>query len=298
MEKYILIAKNSKGKNVYIDDVPNGKKCNCVCAECGGKLIARQGNIRVHHFAHENGAENEKCAQTALHLLAKEIIFDEGLIPKINKFLQIEFVQTFKIEIEKNLGDIIPDIFALYDDGKEAAVEILVTHKVDEEKYQKIKRRKLTTFEIDLSKISYENKNDVKNAIYNLENIKLIYDEKFFLISANQQELLFENYIKQKQKIIMENGLKKDVCNGKVSKCPMKCGIFGTQIVKMFEVSFIKCRICPFSYIQKNSPEFYCLGNLSGKEKIPDWFLQANVNENRFMAISEVKNQIEKLKKL
>lgn len=298
MEKYILIAKNSNDENVYIDDVPNGKKCNCLCAECGGKLIARQGNIRVHHFAHENGAENEKCSQTALHLLAKKIIFDEGLIPNINEKQQFEFVRPYKIEVEKNLGDIIPDIFALYDDEKEVAIEILVTHKIDEEKYQKIKKRKLTTFEIDLSKISYENKNDVKNAIYNLKNIKLIYSEKFFWNLENQQEQLFEKCIKQKRQIIMKNGLKKNVNNGRVSKCPMKCGIFETKFVKLFEVSFSKCSICPFSYIQKNSPEFYCLGNVSGKEKIPDWFLQANVNENRFMAISEVKNQIKKFKKL
>lgn len=294
MKKYILLAKNSKDENVYIDDVPNGKKCNCVCAECGGKLVAKQGNIRTHHFAHENGNESEKCAQTALHLLAKSIIFDEGLIPKINKDSQFKFVRAYKIEIEKNLGDIIPDIFALYDDEKEVAIEILVTHAVDEEKYQKIKMRKLTTFEIDLSKISYETKDDVKNAIYNLENIKLIYDENL----ENQQKQLSEKIIEEKRQIIMKNGFTKNVAKGRVSKCPMKCGVFGTQIIKMFDVNFSKCKICPFSYISKNSSEFYCLGNIKGSDKIPYWFFQANVNENRFMTISETKNQIEKFKNL
>lgn len=261
MKRYILLAKNSKGENVCIDDVPNGKKCNCVCVECGGKLVAKQGNIRAHHFAHENGNESEKCAQTALHLLAKSIIFDEGLIPKINGKLQLEFARAYKIEIEKNLGDIIPDVFALYYDEKEVAVEILVTHAVDEEKYKKIRKRKLTTFEIDLSKISYETKDDVKDAI----NINLIYDENL----ENQQNQLFKNLIEQKRQIIRKNGFTKTVANGRVSKCPMKCEIFGTQLIKMFDVSFSKCKICPFSYIPKNSSEFYCLGNINGKEKIP-----------------------------
>lgn len=296
MKKYILLAKNSKGENVYIDDVPNGKKCNCVCAECGEKLVAKQGHIRAHHFAHENGNEGEKCAQTALHLLAKSIIFDEGLIPKINGKLQLEFAKAYKIEIEKNLGDIIPDVFALYYDEKEVAVEILVTHAVDKEKYKKIRKRKLTTFEIDLSKISYKTKDDVKNAVYNLENIKLIYDEKITALLEERQKHYEENCIEQKRQIIMENGTLKTVTGGRVSQCPMKCRIIGNRIVKMFDGDFSKCKVCPFSYIIKDSKNFYCMGNINGK--IPNWFLQANVNENRFMTGEETKNQIEKFKNL
>jgi hypothetical protein len=44
---FILQAIDEKGKSVFIDDVPNGKNCGCYCKECGGALIARQGNIKV-----------------------------------------------------------------------------------------------------------------------------------------------------------------------------------------------------------------------------------------------------------
>lgn len=37
-------------------------------------LIARQGEIRSWHFAHESGAECEGGTETALHLAAKQIV--------------------------------------------------------------------------------------------------------------------------------------------------------------------------------------------------------------------------------
>ena len=77
-KQYMLLAINAEGNSVYIDDVPNGAKCNCHCADCGGELIAKNnGKIKHHHFAHANGNDSIKCSQTALHLLAKEIIAEE-----------------------------------------------------------------------------------------------------------------------------------------------------------------------------------------------------------------------------
>lgn len=81
---YIFQALNADGKSVYIDDVPNGKNCDCTCAECGGKLIAKnKGRIKVHHFAHEN--DSIRCSQTALHLLAKEILLKYGMKLKVDR---------------------------------------------------------------------------------------------------------------------------------------------------------------------------------------------------------------------
>ena len=81
---YILQALNPEKKSVYIDDVPNGKNCACTCAECGGKLVAKnRGRIKVHHFAHESGNDSIRCSQTALHLLAKEILLKYGMKLKV-----------------------------------------------------------------------------------------------------------------------------------------------------------------------------------------------------------------------
>ena len=42
------------GSDTYVDvgEVPRGLACGCVCALCGGELIARQGDVLVWHFAH------------------------------------------------------------------------------------------------------------------------------------------------------------------------------------------------------------------------------------------------------
>ena len=102
---FILQAIDANENSVYIDDVPNGKKCECHCRECGGVLIARQGRKRIHHFAHFNGSERLNCSMTALHLLAEEIILEEKRIPFIVNS-NIEFVDVKTVQKEKNLGDI------------------------------------------------------------------------------------------------------------------------------------------------------------------------------------------------
>ena len=45
------------GISKYIKDVENGLSCNCVCAGCGGILVARKGKKQTHHFAHYNTDE-------------------------------------------------------------------------------------------------------------------------------------------------------------------------------------------------------------------------------------------------
>lgn len=186
-ELHILQAIDSEGNSVYIDDVQNGKRCNCTCKECGGKLIARnKGKVRIHHFSHENGKDSIKCSQTALHLLAKEIISEIKRIPIIRNG-EIIFAKVPFVDHEKNLGDIKPDLYAEYD-GKPIAIEIFVTHKVDKAKLNKIKTLKLTTFEINLSQLNFETKECVAKAIYDIKNIDLLYDEDIFTKREEEQK--------------------------------------------------------------------------------------------------------------
>ena len=52
-----------------------GLKCNCTCPGCGAPLVARLGKKKQRHFAHKGEACDVVAAQqTALHMLAKEII--------------------------------------------------------------------------------------------------------------------------------------------------------------------------------------------------------------------------------
>ncbi len=48
---FLTYALDTHGKMVYIEDVPNGLACNCICPQCHEPLIARNGGeIREHHF--------------------------------------------------------------------------------------------------------------------------------------------------------------------------------------------------------------------------------------------------------
>lgn len=72
----LTYAINTEGKFVHVDEVPNGKKCGCICPSCKEKLIAKkQGKTdRKHHFAHQSGTECDYAVESMLHLLAKEKI--------------------------------------------------------------------------------------------------------------------------------------------------------------------------------------------------------------------------------
>ena len=285
-KNYILMAVNKAGKNVYIDEVPNGKQCDCICKECGGELVAKNnGKIKVHHFAHASGNDSISCSQTALHLLAKEIIAEEGIVPSINRNVQFEFIHADEISLESNLGEIIPDILAVCGEDK-IAIEIFVTHAVDNVKFGKILNKKLKTFEIDLSKIKYENKDDIKNAIYDTKNIRVIYDDKIAKMT-----------LEHKKELIKANGMRKFVQNGIVQQCPMQCVRIG-GFTKTLNVRFSKCQNCFFSYISEDKESLLCMGNISQGESIPDWFVQANINENRIMTNEEIQAKLNEFKKL
>ena len=58
----------------FVDDVPKGLKCNCVCPYCKADLIARQGEKREHHFAHRGDTDCKGARMTALHMLAQQIL--------------------------------------------------------------------------------------------------------------------------------------------------------------------------------------------------------------------------------
>ncbi len=76
----LTYACDSDGALRYIDEVPNGNACGCVCPACGKPLMARnRGEMRIHHFAHQTGAECEYAYETMLHLLAKEKVRDAFL---------------------------------------------------------------------------------------------------------------------------------------------------------------------------------------------------------------------------
>lgn len=149
------------------NQVLNGKDCGCVCPGCNHPLIARQ-NAQTPHFAHAAGEDCKRGFETAIHLAAKQLIADRMELsppPAVihypggwGKSASTQPLYTYNIRtlsevrIEPWLEDFRPDLVVV-ESGKqmEILVEIAVTHRVDDTKLEKIKKRGVYAIEIDAS---------------------------------------------------------------------------------------------------------------------------------------------------
>ncbi len=66
-------ALDAAGHVVHVDHVPRGKDCACSCPSCEQPVLARQGEIRQHHFAHI-GLRCDPDGQ--LHETAKLLLYE------------------------------------------------------------------------------------------------------------------------------------------------------------------------------------------------------------------------------
>lgn len=257
---------------VHISQITNeerGIKCNCVCVNCGERLVAKiGGNKKTRHFAHYKECICNGGLESALHLFAKDIFNKrkEIMIPSLYiKFCNYSFERSDieisskegerayfectsvkknedydylnisydikkicrgqklkfdKVEIEKVIGDIKPDII-LSVSNRKLLVEIAVTHFIDDKKRDKINKKGLSTIEIDLSeykeKFNILDKKYLEDIIVNkVENKGWIYNEKCekvieYILQKNiyQYEKMKER-IKRDIKIKKEQGIRKE----------------------------------------------------------------------------------------
>ena len=146
-----------------------------VCPGCYQEVVVRRGEKRIPHFAHKAGTTCTTGYQTALHMLAKEIIANEKRfrIPDLSEKYGMDGYHTVLVlgrEVlfshplvitlnlsegtvitEQKLFDRIPDILIEYK-GQKLIVEIYVTHKVTEDKIADFQKQEISIIEIDLSK--------------------------------------------------------------------------------------------------------------------------------------------------
>ncbi|MGL4107026.1 hypothetical protein [Clostridium sp. LP20] len=178
-------------KIIHIDEITpneNGLKCNCICPSCGEKLKASTlGTHNKKYFSHKGNSNCINNLETAMHKFAKEVIEKEKKIkiPQIMysknckefEIVKEQVIDFDKIELEKYLSDFDfkPDVI-IYKNDIPLVIEVAVTHKVDEEKKNKIIKSNISTIEIffdkneifQLSKEELENKiiNDTENKIW------------------------------------------------------------------------------------------------------------------------------------
>jgi hypothetical protein len=147
--KYALF----KDSIVHITEVNSGLNSGEYrCPKCKSFLIAKKGDVRIHHFAHYNYENCQGAQETALHLLAKEILLQEKRIGITNRQYseQRVFIEFDDVQQEVRLFNLIIDVLAYYQ-SNELAIEIKVTHEVDLRKIAVVKEKEIDMIEIDLS---------------------------------------------------------------------------------------------------------------------------------------------------
>ena len=173
-------------KLVHIDDVEKGLACNCICPHCKTQLVAKKGNHNVKHFAHYELADCNHGTETALHLMAKNIISQTRkiFVPYIPKS-EYDLSNRGKIMLfenailEKQLSDNIRGDIVLYCGHSFLNVEIKVTHEVDPLKKLRLYNENLRTIEIDLSDlIENFDATKIRRVIETGTNTELIYSPK------------------------------------------------------------------------------------------------------------------------
>ena len=180
-ENFYFAIRKDTGEPVHISQMlekDRGLDCNCVCAACKRSLVAKLGRgKRVRHFAHYAERDivldcsAQKANESGLHQMAKKIVKENTYInlPEIqisarrdssrneDDWEQLQplilekkrKLQFSNAETEVRCDGFVPDIYIPIRDSV-LLVEIAVTHYVDIEKYNRIKRAKVPTIEIDI----------------------------------------------------------------------------------------------------------------------------------------------------
>lgn len=167
-------------KMVSATDVDRGRACDCICVACHSPLVARKGEIRIAHFAHDRDTDCPSAAEAAIHWMAKQIIAEKGhiFVPHRSKtkyvfgkrrvwedtlsvVVQAEGLTKIEnCEVEKTIfgsshGSLTrrPDLIAQMN-GNPLAIEICNTHAVDLQKEQWLKHHGYSVLEINVSDLA------------------------------------------------------------------------------------------------------------------------------------------------
>jgi hypothetical protein len=73
-ERGVPFALDAQGVWRSVDEVPRGRACGCVCPDCRGPVIARHGQVRVHHFAHDDRRECRHALEASLFGMAVQLL--------------------------------------------------------------------------------------------------------------------------------------------------------------------------------------------------------------------------------
>jgi hypothetical protein len=82
----VPFAMDANGEWRDVDEVERGKACGCFCADCKGPLIARHGEVRVHHFAHDDRRDCRHALETSLFGMAISLLAEKDAVVALPSF--------------------------------------------------------------------------------------------------------------------------------------------------------------------------------------------------------------------
>lgn len=124
-----------------------------LCPDCSAAVIPVRGSVYRWHFRHYQTRECcHSASETPLHKRGKAIIAEarEITVPADRLTTQERRLSIDRCELEKRVGRVQYDAL-LHTDVGPVAVEIYVTHRVDEHKAEKLAVIKIPCVEITLS---------------------------------------------------------------------------------------------------------------------------------------------------
>lgn len=71
MKARLFAAVDASGRVRFVGEVERGAACGCFCPVCSSPLVAKQGQVKDWHFAHEPGQERVECEAGAMNMLRR-----------------------------------------------------------------------------------------------------------------------------------------------------------------------------------------------------------------------------------
>jgi competence protein CoiA len=166
------------GRMVCVKEVGRGLSCECVCPECGCNLVARKGDVTVHHFAHQpKGTTNlvscQNGLETSIHRMAKQILSERGglKIPSIaashrgltstgtevsitKTTIEEHWISFDNLCLEHRIDPLRPDIVG-YRNGKPFIIEVTVSNPIIAAKREVLRALQIPALEINLGNVTY-----------------------------------------------------------------------------------------------------------------------------------------------
>ncbi|MDF3099064.1 competence protein CoiA family protein [Burkholderia sp. BCCIQ04A] len=165
----IPFAVSPLGRLVAARDLPKHAKGPFRCAACRSPVILKQGEVKAWYFSHRPGSDCAKGFETALHMLAKQILLEHRhlRVPALVCTDESSLEEDITVcderiirweapgDVEKWMDGIRPDFLA--DCGEQLLiVEVVVTHEPDDIKRARLDSLAIPALEIDLSDVARE----------------------------------------------------------------------------------------------------------------------------------------------